>query len=328
VNYYEHHLGDYAKDAAHLSLIEDGAYRRLLDAYYSREQPLPGDVKLCCKLARATTKAERDAVAYVLEEFFDLREDGYHQKRVDQELERFRESQVESSERRENEAERQRRHRARRKELFDILRSVGEVPPYDTKTTELEAMASRVTQRDRNSSVTRDGNAPVTRTSTATQTPDTRHQSPEARQTHTPDSSLRYARDPTPPGVVGSPPVDGVTENPALPAIVALRKRGGVWLRLTPTNPEIIAAIREGVTLPALEALADAYPDKPPVYVIRAARREHAEGAQSIQGATHANRSPSRKRSVVERIEANIVERRKHEVEAGGPAPALPARVG
>jgi len=89
VNYYEHHLGDYAKDASHLSLIEDGAYRRLLDAYYIREQPLPGDLKLCCKLARANTKAERDAVKYVLGEFFDLRDDGYHQNRADAEIARF-----------------------------------------------------------------------------------------------------------------------------------------------------------------------------------------------------------------------------------------------
>jgi len=89
VNYYEHHLGDYAKDASHLSLVEDGAYRRLLDAYYIREQPLPGDLKLCCKLARANTKPERDAVKYVLGEFFDLRDDGYHQNRADAEIARF-----------------------------------------------------------------------------------------------------------------------------------------------------------------------------------------------------------------------------------------------
>jgi len=80
VNYYEHHLGDYMRDTAHLSMIEDGAYRRLLDAYYAREKPLPLDDRECCKLARAATKADRSAVKYVLREFFDLREDGYHQK--------------------------------------------------------------------------------------------------------------------------------------------------------------------------------------------------------------------------------------------------------
>jgi uncharacterized protein YdaU (DUF1376 family) len=90
MNYYEHHLGDYMRDTAHLSLLEDGAYRRLLDAYYTREKPLPADLRDCCKLARATTKPERDAVAYVLREFFERRDDGHHQKRADEEIARFR----------------------------------------------------------------------------------------------------------------------------------------------------------------------------------------------------------------------------------------------
>jgi uncharacterized protein YdaU (DUF1376 family) len=262
VNYYEHHLGDYAKDAAHLSLIEDGAYRRLLDAYYTREQALPGDVKLCCKLARANTKAERDAVKYVLGEFFDLREDGYHQNRADAEIARFQAK----SEKAKRSAE------AR----------------WSNRESHSEGNANASANAMRTHS---EGNAPRARP----QTPDTKHQSPAESQTPTRDSSPSNARDPAPPGVGGSPPGEIATENPALPAVVALRKRGGVWLRLTPNNPEIIAAVREGVTLEALDALADAYPDKPPVYVIRAARREHAEGAQPIAGETHARPREPRK---------------------------------
>jgi uncharacterized protein YdaU (DUF1376 family) len=89
MNYVEFHLGDYMRDTAHLSLVEDGAYRRLLDAYYTREKPLPVDLRDCCKLARAVSKAEREAVDYVLREFFHLKEDGYHQKRADKEIVRF-----------------------------------------------------------------------------------------------------------------------------------------------------------------------------------------------------------------------------------------------
>jgi uncharacterized protein YdaU (DUF1376 family) len=89
LNYYEHHLGDYVRDAAHLSLIEEGAYRRLLDAYYIREAPLPALVAECCKLARATSKLERAAVAMVLGEFFHLEPDGHHQRRADGEIAAF-----------------------------------------------------------------------------------------------------------------------------------------------------------------------------------------------------------------------------------------------
>jgi len=94
MNYYEHHLGDYFKDAGHLSMIEHGAYRLLLDAYYIREAPLPAEIKECCKLARASYKPERDAVAYVLREFFKLRADGWHQDRADREIERYKDKQA------------------------------------------------------------------------------------------------------------------------------------------------------------------------------------------------------------------------------------------
>ncbi len=90
MNYYEHHLGDYARDAGHLSMLEDGAYRRLLDVYYGREAPLPLDIKECQKLARCTSAADRKAVDYVLSKFFQRAEDGYHQKRCDEEIDKAR----------------------------------------------------------------------------------------------------------------------------------------------------------------------------------------------------------------------------------------------
>ena len=92
VNYYEHHLGDYMRDTAHLSMLEDAAYRRLLDAYYVREKPLPADLRECYKLARASSKQEREVVAYVLREFFTLGDDGHHQARADEEIAKFRPS--------------------------------------------------------------------------------------------------------------------------------------------------------------------------------------------------------------------------------------------
>jgi uncharacterized protein YdaU (DUF1376 family) len=90
MNFYPHHLGDHMRDTAQLSILEDGVYRRLLDAYYVHERPLPAEQRECCKIARAVSKRERDAVAYVIKQFFQLRNDGYHQRRADAEIERFR----------------------------------------------------------------------------------------------------------------------------------------------------------------------------------------------------------------------------------------------
>lgn len=89
MNYYEHHLGDYVRDAGHLSMLEDGAYRRLIDAYYIREAALPAGLEDVCRLIRARKKAEREAVAHVLREFFRLSEDGWHHSRCDREIARY-----------------------------------------------------------------------------------------------------------------------------------------------------------------------------------------------------------------------------------------------
>ena len=90
MNYYEHHLGDYLRDTVHLTCLEDGVYRRLIDAYYTREQPLPKDFGACCRLARAVTKQERAAVASILAEYFFATDSGYAHRRCDEEIARFR----------------------------------------------------------------------------------------------------------------------------------------------------------------------------------------------------------------------------------------------
>lgn len=89
MRHYAFNVGDYAAATAHLSDAEDLAYRRLLDAYYAREAPLPADEGACCRLARATSAAARKAVGVVLREFFDLEVDGWHQARCDIEVARM-----------------------------------------------------------------------------------------------------------------------------------------------------------------------------------------------------------------------------------------------
>ena len=90
INFYPHHIGDYLTATAHLSWLEDCAYRRLLDVYYSREQTLPVDVAQTCRLVRAISKDERKAVETVLQEFFMLTESGWSHGRCEQEIEKAR----------------------------------------------------------------------------------------------------------------------------------------------------------------------------------------------------------------------------------------------
>lgn len=176
MNYYPHHIGDYLKNTAHLTMLEDGAYRRLIDLYYLHESALPAEPKKVYRLARATQASERAAIDTILDEYFTLTEAGWTHKRCDEEIERGREKSDESDAKKENEKERQRRHRQRRAELFEALREYGVVPPWDTTTSDLQDALSRQQSRDQSQSPDTPVTPPVTRTATANQKPITNNQ--------------------------------------------------------------------------------------------------------------------------------------------------------
>jgi uncharacterized protein YdaU (DUF1376 family) len=84
--WYSFYPADYGRDTGHLTLVEHGAYRVLMDHYYSQEAPLPANVTRLFRLCRAKTAEEKKAVRFVLKEFFDGSEDGYRHKRIDAEI--------------------------------------------------------------------------------------------------------------------------------------------------------------------------------------------------------------------------------------------------
>jgi uncharacterized protein YdaU (DUF1376 family) len=94
MNYYEHHIGDYAEATAHLTFIEDATYSRLIRKYYATEKPLPIEIKLVQRLINARTKEEKNAVVSVLNEFFTLTDQGWRQERCDHEIARFKDKQL------------------------------------------------------------------------------------------------------------------------------------------------------------------------------------------------------------------------------------------
>jgi uncharacterized protein YdaU (DUF1376 family) len=87
VNFYKHHLGDYDSATSHLTWDEDMAYTRLMRVYYRDEKPLPVNLPKVCRLVRAQTRVQKAAVAMVLDEFFVKADDGWRNKRCDQEIE-------------------------------------------------------------------------------------------------------------------------------------------------------------------------------------------------------------------------------------------------
>lgn len=84
MNFYKRHIGDYIKKAGHLSLLEHGIYARLMDVYYTREAGIPEDK--AARLISARSKDELQALARVLEEFFDLVDGVWVQNRCEEEI--------------------------------------------------------------------------------------------------------------------------------------------------------------------------------------------------------------------------------------------------
>lgn len=97
MHYYQFNIGDYAAHTAHLDEIEDLAYRRMLDYCYLNECGLPETIEEIARVIRMRTHCER--IANVLLEFFVLHCDNtYRHKRVEKEIEAFREKSKKAAE--------------------------------------------------------------------------------------------------------------------------------------------------------------------------------------------------------------------------------------
>jgi uncharacterized protein YdaU (DUF1376 family) len=89
MHYYQHNIADYRKDTSHLTLLEHGAYRQLLDQYYLNEQPLSLDEIKIFRLLSAKTTEEKNAIKSVLGDFFTQTEAGYIHRRCEIEIQTF-----------------------------------------------------------------------------------------------------------------------------------------------------------------------------------------------------------------------------------------------
>lgn len=88
MHYYKRNIGDYAKKAGRLSMLEHGAYTLLMDAIYDRET-FP-TLEEALDWAWARDDAEVAAIKFVLSKFFTLDGDRYVQKRIQDELDSYK----------------------------------------------------------------------------------------------------------------------------------------------------------------------------------------------------------------------------------------------
>lgn len=86
MHYFNWNIKSYVAATVHLSNSEDLAYRRLLDHYYDTEFPIPTALPVVCRRLRL----DLTDVEMVLNEFFILKDDGWHNQYCDEEISKYK----------------------------------------------------------------------------------------------------------------------------------------------------------------------------------------------------------------------------------------------
>jgi uncharacterized protein YdaU (DUF1376 family) len=88
MHYYKFNIADYRKDTGHLSTIEHGIYRQLIDWYYLDEQPIPLETQVVTRRLRLGSD-DLIFVQNVLADFFQKTAKGYVHKRIEFEIKEY-----------------------------------------------------------------------------------------------------------------------------------------------------------------------------------------------------------------------------------------------
>jgi uncharacterized protein YdaU (DUF1376 family) len=88
MHYYKFEISVWNLHTAHLTLVEEAVYRRLIDHYYDTEQPIGNDFK--GMIRRLRLDGYEDQVTIILNEFFTQTEDGWSNKHCDKKIKAYK----------------------------------------------------------------------------------------------------------------------------------------------------------------------------------------------------------------------------------------------
>jgi len=91
MHYYKFNIADYRKDTNHLTTIEHGIYRQLIDWYYLDEKPIPLETQVVSRRLRLGSEMELSSLQNVLSDFFKESKTGYVHKRIEVEIKDYHE---------------------------------------------------------------------------------------------------------------------------------------------------------------------------------------------------------------------------------------------
>jgi uncharacterized protein YdaU (DUF1376 family) len=89
MHYYQFNIAEYRNDTVHLTTLEHGIYRQLIDLLYTSEECIPNETQWVIRRLRLASEDEVKALHSVLADFFLLTDEGYTQKRVQAEVAKY-----------------------------------------------------------------------------------------------------------------------------------------------------------------------------------------------------------------------------------------------
>lgn len=138
--WYARNPSKFRRKTGHLSLMAVGAYDRLLDWYYENRKPLPIEWVQMHRICTAVAPDEQACVQLVVQEFFTLQPDGWHNKTADEEIAKA----LEISEKRRNAQaiREEKRRKSERKKGANAPAHDGANAP--TTTTTIESISNDI----------------------------------------------------------------------------------------------------------------------------------------------------------------------------------------
>jgi len=135
---YQHNIKTFNHATRHLTRVERSLYRDLIELYYDTEQPLTSDKNRLSRLVLATTEEEKEALNYVLSEFFDLTGDVYSHDYCDEQIDKYKNNKSDKSRAGKASAEARKKKaddRKRERETKDKQDSTGVKQPLNKRAT-------------------------------------------------------------------------------------------------------------------------------------------------------------------------------------------------
>lgn len=144
MHYYPHHIADFNNATRHLGRLERSIYRDCIEMYYDTEGPLDGtDLERLQRRLLCHSDAEKTALDFVLNEFFEEEGGIYMNGRCDREIAIYKARDKEAAKKQDAANERKRRYRDDRRDMFAGLRVIGVVPDFNIKMDELRALYAK-----------------------------------------------------------------------------------------------------------------------------------------------------------------------------------------